>query len=212
MTRFRRTISIVALAWLITLGAGDAAAQQADVAEHFSKSHEAEDNGELSRALNEMLSILRVYPDDYVATLRVGWLRYRLGQFGDSERAYRRAIELEHSSSEARLGLMLPLMEQLRWVEVEQISRALLRMTPGDGTTLMRLAWSQYNQGDFLAASRTYERLRNLVPSDTEVLLGLAWSQIRQSNHEEACPHFERVLELRPGSVRASAGLDLCEG
>ncbi len=210
MNQARHCVPVL-IAILIAMGcAGPARAQRLDVAAHFAQSEAAEQNGEISRALNEMLSILRVRPNDYVATLRAGWFHYKLGQYEEATVAYERATQLAPQSIEARLGLTLPLMAQLEWARVETESQKLLRIAPNESTALGRLAWARYNQANYDKAEKVYKRLHALSPSDTEILLGLAWSQIKQGRTSEACTHFRRVLELRSTSVRASAGLDLC--
>lgn len=85
------------------------------IPELFASSFARERSGDLQRATNDVLQVVRLAPGHYIANLRAGWLLYRSARFEDSERLYRRALELRPRAVEPRVGLLLPLMGTGQW-------------------------------------------------------------------------------------------------
>lgn len=180
------------------------------LAQHFEDSFAAEAKGDYATALNEILTALRMAPKDYVATLRAGWLHYLKQQYEDSVVMYRKAMALAPKAIEPALGLALPLAALGRWKETAEVCKDVLKTAPNDYTALSRLAWAQYNLGDYKAAVKSYGKLHALYPSDVEMMLGLGWAHTKLGDKTEARKMFTRVLQLRSISVRARAGLEAC--
>ena len=72
------------------------------------------------KAIDAMLPVLRAYPEVYTPNLRLGWLYYLDGRYRNSITHYEQAIKAYSASLEARNGLMLPLLAQQKYAEVEQ--------------------------------------------------------------------------------------------
>ena len=208
-----RTGCAVLAVVLMTMGmSASRPAHAADdpVAAHFEASFKAEEEGEIARALNEVLEVLRVHGDDYVANLRAAWLYYRKGQYDDAIVTYRKAITLAPRSVEAHLGLTLPLMAMSRWKETEDICRKVLRPAPANYLALSRLAYAQYNRAAFTEAEASYQKVLSLFPSDLDMMLGLGWTYTKLGRPEQARALFDAVLRIRRTSLGARAGLEAC--
>ena len=212
MARIVGRSGLVGVSLLMALASGVAAqtAVEDPIAVHFEASFKAEEEGEIARALNEVLEVLRLRGDDYVATLRAAWLYYRKGQYDDAIVTYRKAIALARDSIEARLGLTLPLMAMGRWTETEDVCKAVLRTGPANYLALSRLAYAQYNRGAFTEAEASYRKVLALYPSDLDMMLGLGWTYTKLDRPEQARGFFEAVLRIRRTSLGARAGLEAC--
>lgn len=179
------------------------------VASSLRASLQGEERGNYQEALNAALKALRQDPTSYLGNLRAGWLFYQLRQYPESVERYRRAHELAPRSLEPRLGLMLPLMAQRQWKEVEELGLHLLRFAPRNYTLLSRLAFVYFSTGRYSEAEQYYSEALTLFPSENEMKLGLAWTYLRMGRKREATAWFEQVLQLIPESLSARQGLDM---
>jgi len=184
------------------------AGSEATIPDLYASSYSHEHRGSFDLAVNEMLQVLRIAPQDYVACLRAGWLNYQAGRFDDAVVHYRKAVQVAPRAVEARLGLLLPLMANLRWKEAEAVAREVLVTDPGNYLARSRLAWTLYSLGRFKEAETLYTALVEGYPGDFEMRLGLGWTLLKQGRKAEARPHFETVLRVDAHNLRARAGME----
>ena len=170
----------------------------------FQKSRE----GDLRAALNSVYQILQKNPKNYTANLRASWLLYTLKRYDQSERRYRKTVELAPRAIEPRLGLLLPLMAQRKWAQVEEISLNLLKYDPLNYTLNSRLAYVFYVTGRYGEALKYYNKVVVLYPGDLDMQLGMGWTQYKMGNAREASHWFQAVLNVMPTNTSARAGLN----
>ena len=207
------TILLTALSFSLVLLAplAPARADNDRVAELFESSFAHEATGDVGRALNDVLLILRLDAAHYIGTLRAGWLYYSKGRYSDAVKMYDKASELAPKAIEPRLGVMLPLMAAKKWDRAEQVGTAILKGAPRNYLALSRLAYVAFSQGRYKIAAERYQAVLADHPSDLEMMLGLGWTFLKQGRKAEARKMFEMVLSIRRQNVNAKAGLQACK-
>jgi len=191
------------LALLLLTPAAGAADGVPDI---YRQSYSAEARGDYGGAV-QLMERLGPAGGTYVAQLRMGWLLHLAGRYAPSAEAYQRAVALEPSAVEARLGAMLPLMALRRWKDAERMGEEALALAPGDFTAVSRLAWIQYSQAQWARAEALYRRALAGWPASAEMRTGLGWSLLKQGRNKEAREAFEAVLLYAPDQVSAREGL-----
>ncbi len=174
----------------------------------FESSFAHEATGNISRALNDVLQIVRLAPGNYVATLRSAWLYYRKGRYGDAIATYRKARKLAPKAVEPVLGETLPLMAAKRWSDAERAAKLVLKRSPRNYLASSRLAFIYFSQARYGEADAWYTRVLSDYPSDTEMMLGLGWTRLRQGRKAEARRIFNAVLAIRRQNSSARAGVE----
>ena len=198
---------VVATAMLRATGPAAAAGDETKIGELFEASFAYETTYNLDRALNSVLQVLRLAPDDYVANLRAGWLYYSQARYADSIKFYKKAIRIERRAIEPKLGMMLPLMATKAWKEAEVLAKEVLAAAPRNYTAGSRLAFIYFSQGKSKQAQQQYDKVLADFPSDLEMMLGLGWTYVKQGRTKEARAAFERVLRIRPRNINAQSGM-----
>lgn len=146
--------------------------------------------------------------DAELKALRRGWLFYLLGNFNDSIREYRLAIDRNAKSLDARLGVILPLLAQKRWREAEQNAKAALDISPNSYLGLLRLAIAQEGLRDWSGMAKTSSTLVSSYPSDAPAYVYLARANAWLNKREEAIAAYTAVLSRYPGHLEAKAYLE----
>jgi tetratricopeptide (TPR) repeat protein len=176
--------------------------------ELFQKSYEAESKYNYQEALNLLEKIKD--KQSYIYDLRHGWLLYNLGKYDNSATAYRRAIKRERRSTEARLGLMLPLMAARKWEDAKAVGRQVLNAEPGSYLATSRMAYINFNQARYLEAEETYKDVLSKYPGDLDMRAGLGWTVFKQGRYIEARDEFKKVLAVSPNHTVALEGISYC--
>lgn len=164
--------------------------------------------------LAEALAALDRAPDrgGYVTVLRRGWLLYRLGRHVESVDAYANAIAAAPRALEPRLGILLPLLAERRWVDAQKHARAALRLDADNYLATLRLAWASYQLGQYGEAQALYRKLCDLYPADADARSGLGWSLLKLGKRADARAQLEKLLELAPDHALGKEGLRLAAG
>ena len=174
----------------------------------FSLSFQKSREGDLRAALNAVYQILQKEPKNYTANLRASWLLYSLKRYSQSETRYRKTVDIAPRAIEPRLGLLLPLMAQRKWAQVEEIIVNLLKYDPLNYTLNSRFAYVLFVTGRYGAALKYYNKVLVLYPSDLDMQLGMGWTQLKMGNNLEASRWFQAVLNVMPTNTSARAGLN----
>lgn len=190
--------SVVALAPLTAHGS--------DTQTRYRASFQHESQGKYAEALADIDGLAREQRSTYVYQLRRGWLLYLLARYWDSIEAYRAAIKLHPKAVEPRLGLMLPEMALLMWMDVLGTGKAALKLDPHNYLVNSRMAWANYNLGRYKQAEALYRKILIAYPSDVEMRVGLGWSLVKQGRYGTALAEFETVLEFAPDHASAQEG------
>jgi tetratricopeptide (TPR) repeat protein len=207
LRRFIGVLAIVIVSTCLTPGAARADERVADL---YRQSYAAEATGNYTGALDAMESIAgRIGRDDYVATLRVGWLFYLAGRYQDAAISYSRAVQMEPQAIEPKVGIMLPLMAQRRWKDAERYGSEILKTAPGESVVQGRMAYIQFMLGNYEKAAAGYRAVLAAYPANVEMRAGLAWSLLKLSRFQEAKAEFDRVLAVAPDHASAKEGRGL---
>ena len=196
MKRFCTLVIIVCLVFT------SRAQQNADLA--FSKSYVFEYNSEYSKAIAVLTEL---NSESYQVNLRLGWLYYLQKDYVKSEAHYRKAVNSEPSSVEARFGLVLPMSALGNWNNVLAVYLEVLKLDPNNSIANYRTASIFYTRKDYVNATAYIVKVIRLYPFDYDS--NLLYGQILQAQNKtaEAKKHFEKALQYNPQSKEAAEGL-----
>jgi len=150
-------------------------------------------------------------PLSYGINLRLGWLYYNAGQFGESVTHYARAQQLKPYSEEARLGLILPKAAMGQWDEVIDLYNKILEIHPNNTVALYRLGMIYYERKKYDKALPLFQKVVDLYPFDYDGLLMLAWTSYFTGNYNQAKVLFYKVKLYNPGDSSANEGLNFMQ-
>jgi tetratricopeptide (TPR) repeat protein len=197
------------LAMMLTLSLGQATPTDISpkLESAFAKSiayEKQQQNADAIKALTELTG-----PDQssYYTQLRLGWLNYSSAKYTEAETAYKAALQALPKATEAKLGLVLVLLAQLRFADAETLSKEVLAQDPGNYYANLRLAYALRNQLKFDQAETVNKLLLERYPTDVSVLLEAGLVKVGQKNKEAADQIFRRVLLLDADNVIANQQL-----
>ena len=174
----------------------------------WQNSYKLEAAGKYTEAIAAMDQVLANEPDAELKTIRRGWLYYSLGQYNESIREYRLAMDRNGRSIDARLGVILPMLAQKRWREAEQSARAVLDRAPNNYTGLLRLAVAQEGLSDWDGMLKTTTTLTAAYPTDASGFVYLARANVGLNRRAGAIAAYNAVLSRYPGHLEATAYLE----
>jgi tetratricopeptide (TPR) repeat protein len=186
------------------------AQENSGVIAHFNKSLSYESQGKLTEALSEMeaAAALPEAKDDYLVTVRLGWVNYLNHNYDASKQYYRDAFRTSKQKSvEALLGLTLPLAATQDWTEVEATYLKALAVDPSNYTANVKLGEIYLSRGDYADAEKYTGRALDLFPGEYEANLYFGWSAYWSGSKGRARIAFEHALMLSPGDTSATNGL-----
>jgi len=173
----------------------------------FQESYDQEAVGKNQEALSALDRLSAEQNGSYVALLRKGWLRYRLGKHAPAIEAYAKAIALTPKAVEPRLGILLPLLATKQWAGLEKHARDLLKLDPESYLGTLRLAFALYNESKLVEARALYQKVVDAYPSDPEARAGLGWALLKLHKNKAAAEAFRAVLDFAPKNALAQQGL-----
>lgn len=160
---------------------------------------------------------LAAHPSDARALFDAGYVADAQGRLDDAASLYRRAVEADPKSFEARLSLGLLLARQGKLDEAKPELQAATQLDPGQaGTALKARAWRALAQidkpgpdkpGDSAQASNDLLEALKLTPetpADTLLAANLAESA---GQYDAAAAAYRRLLNSDPNSFEAQTGL-----
>ncbi len=160
------------------------------------------DVGRIEDAI-EHLRLATVLRDDAAAfhSLAVALRRQHLDD--EAAAAYRRAIELDPTLSEAHVGLADLLEAGGESEAAAQSLRTAASLMPSDGLGSVYLARALMIEGDFVTAEAKLREAAALDPTDDEVIRNLGHTLARLGRFAEAADMFERVLAVNQRNCSA---------
>lgn len=163
----------------------------------FSKSYSFEYEQEYGKAIT---ALLEVKTESYQQHLRLGWLYYLNKDYQKSESHYRKAVQLEGLSVEARFGLALPLSALGNYNQVLEVYQQILAIDPQNSIANYRTASIYYNRKDMTKAAACVLKVIKMYPFDYDS--NLLYGRILQSQGKttEARKYFEKALQYNPQS------------
>jgi tetratricopeptide (TPR) repeat protein len=170
----------------------------------FSKSYTYEYDTKYDKAI-EALQVIQ--PKSYQVNLRLGWLYYLKKEYAKSESFYRKAIEMEPQSIEAKYGLVLPLAANSSWNSVLLLYLEIVKIDPLNSTANYRIASIYYTRKQYELASTYLSKLLKLYPFDYDINLLAGKIAAAQGKIADAKKYFTRALEYNPQSEEAQKAL-----
>lgn len=173
----------------------------------WSESYRLEATGDYVAALRALEPVTAANPSHELAVLRTAWLHYLSGDYNDSIRQYRRALEINPDSLEAALGVSLPLLAQRRWREAAAAADQVLAVAPWNYYAHLRLFAAEEGLQQWQTLARHAGEVATRFPSDPTVLVYLARARAWQGNEAAARAAYAQVLERLPEHEEATAYL-----
>ncbi len=180
-----------------------------EIIQAFKTSYSLEKSGSYKKAAD---ALKKVYSNDsYEINLRLGWLEYNAGLFGESASHYQKALNLKPFSEEAKFGLIYPKYAQGKMTEVIALYKKILKINPSNTTANYRLGLIYFGKKDYVNAASCFNKVVNLYPFDYDGLLMLAWSDYYLGKKNQAKLLFNKVLMTNPSDKSAKDGLKLLQ-
>jgi tetratricopeptide (TPR) repeat protein len=153
----------------VALNAEPAKIGESEIRECYYKSYRYEKARNYPDAIKSLLLVQQSYPNGYTVNLRLGWLNYLQGNFTGSEANYRTAIKLAPASIEPKLGMLLPLQAQGRYLQMESLARQVLEKDAFNFYGCLRLSTSLRMQKKYELAMEVLSRVRSMYPADPQL-------------------------------------------
>ena len=179
-------------------------AQSIDTAA-FSKSYMYEYNKQYVKAVEAIMGNYNA--NSYEHNLRLGWLEYLNGDYTKSQNYYNKAIGMEPSSVEARMGLLYPLAAMGNWDQVITVYNDILKQDPNNSTANYRLSSIYYTRKEFDKAMTHAAAVLKLYPFDYDSNMLAGRIAVAQGKIAEAKKYFTKALNYSPTSVEAKEAL-----
>lgn len=150
------------------------------------------------------LSVLKnISSKNELVTLRRGWLNYLKGAHSESISHYKKAIQNNANSLDARLGIILPLLQQQRWREAAQNANKVLEIAPWNYYAHVRLMVTEEALKKWSELAKHANAIHQKYPSDSTVLIYLARANHKLGNKKAAQDAYKKVIELIPDNFEA---------
>lgn len=199
---------VVGLALLLS---GISVAQAEDsIQDLWTASLKAEQNNDLSEALELHERILPMVGRSYAAYLREGWLLYSSGGYKQALVYYEKASGISSGALSPLYGAMNSHVALNNTDKAVRVAKAILVIDELNYTANLQLASLYYQAEKFSLAASYYRKLNRLYPEDLAVVSGLAWSYLEQGEARQAKPFFETILMISPDYAYAERGLEIC--
>jgi Flp pilus assembly protein TadD len=156
------------------------------------------DRAEYAEAVEELRSATQLMPTNALAFNYLGLALHHAGQSAEAERAYLRALALDHDLSEIHydLGcLWLSQSNRLDQAKYELTAYTLRRPTVAEGW--LKLGQAQLRARELTAAEHSLEEAVRLEPHNPETLTELGVLRYQRRRPNEAAPLFAKALQER---------------
>jgi tetratricopeptide (TPR) repeat protein len=194
---------------LIGLAINTQAQNNSDLQNAFSESYVHENAKDYNAAIQDLGGY---YLDtSYEINVRLGWLYYYAGDYSNSIKHYKIAIELMPYSIEAKLGYALPQSAMGNWNEIVRIYQEILKTDPQNSVANYRLGAIYYARADYEIAFNYTEKVVNMYPYDFDSVVLLAWINLKREDYRKAKILFNKSLLIKPDNVTALEGLKLIQ-
>ncbi|THB65662.1 MAG: hypothetical protein D6B27_08090 [Gammaproteobacteria bacterium] len=177
-----------------------AAAEKADI---WSESYKYEAAGKYSEAAALIEKNLNTVSDKEFANIRFAWLSYMLGNYDDSIRYYRKALSINSSSIDARLGITLPYLAKQECAKVTRYAGQVIEASPWNYTAHVRLMMCEQSRKQWATLKDHAQRISSRYPTDATILVYLARSYANLGKTDEAKKNYKRILIRYPGHIEA---------
>ncbi|HHO58917.1 MAG TPA: tetratricopeptide repeat protein [Thiotrichales bacterium] len=167
----------------------------------WQKSYALQAKGDYAGAAN-VLKAASTAGDEF-SVLRLAYLSYLQGNYGDAIDRYQQAIDMNPESIDARLGITLPLMAQKRWKQVKHYCMQVLRQSHWHYTAHVRLMIAEEGLRNWADLASHASQLARVYPSDATALVYLARAHAWQGDTAAALTAYKQVLKRIPAHIEA---------
>ena len=122
----------------------------------FKQSYLEETNLKYSKAIEVLTPFIA--SNSYEINIRMAWLNYSNAKFKEACEFYKKAIQLESKSVDAKFGYIYALAALEKWDLVIEQYKAILMIDPAHALANYNLALLYFNRNDF---KNKYENTRN---------------------------------------------------
>ncbi|MBU0560853.1 MAG: tetratricopeptide repeat protein [Bacteroidetes bacterium] len=175
----------------------------------FSESISYEEIGNYNKAFEIINSYYKKDSDDYLTTLRLGWLKYLQKDYNESIKYYNKAVKLSSESIESLLGITYPYSALNKWDEIKAVYKKILKKDEYNYTANLNLGQIYLNTQDYLNARSYLENVYNNYPSDLSANVYLGWTYYYLGNKTKANYLFTNALISDKTNSSAIEGLNL---
>ena len=198
------------LAESATLSGAQSSAATSDVKilAAIGESSQAEGKGDYKAAIGALDKQLHAHTKDYLLNLRLGWLYYLNRDYAKSVQYYQMAVTAAPRSIEAKLGLLLPLLAQENYRQVELRAEGLLQHDRRNYYGSLRLAVALRLQKKYAAADKIVQHMLTAYPADVYWLSESGLLNLAEENKSAAKEAFADVLSLDPDNAMAKDALE----
>jgi tetratricopeptide (TPR) repeat protein len=168
----------------------------------FTKSFVYEYESQYTKAIKPLLEL---NSEAYEIVLRCGWLYYQNKDYKNAEHYYRKALQQEPSSIEARFGLVLPLSALNNWSAVLAIYLEITKLDPFNSIANYRIASIYFARKEYAQALVYVQKVTRLYPFDFDSNLLCGKILTEQKRLSEARLYLLRAVEYNPQSEEAVA-------
>ncbi len=169
----------------------------------WKKSYGLEKQGKYAQAAEAIEPMAKAGKDEY-AVLRYAYLLYKQGRYNDSFDYYRKAMEMNRDSLDARLGITLPLLAQKRWRQVAVYTRQVLVKAEWNHTAHVRLMTAEEGMRKWHTLGRHAQEVTRVYPSDPMLWVYLARARAWMGDVKSAKAAYEKVLIREPDNEEAA--------
>ena len=151
-------LRLLLLPYLVAAALASDTSGPAQLGQLWTDSTTAEASKDYTAALRSMQAFKEKGGDGFLASLRIGWLKYQSGQYNQAESAYARAQALKPTSLNAALGLLNAVQAQLDPRKTALAAEGVLKVQSTNYRAMMALAGLSFAQKDYRKAAAAYDR------------------------------------------------------
>ena len=155
-------------------------------------------------SMSQFERAIREYPNFYEAYTHIGIAQTSLGNNGDAEKAFRKAIELsEGKYADAYAGLAVNLSNTKRFAEAEAACRKLIELSPNDWRGHGELARALYGMKRYQEAEAPANLAAKLAPDNPTLQLMRSSIHLELKNLPAMLEDLDAYLKLVPTGAEA---------
>ena len=156
------------------------------------------DQGKNAEAVEKLKNAASLLNTNARAWNYLGLAYHQTGQGAEAEKAYQRALALNHDLTEAHYNLGCLWLEQNR---IEAAKTELLAYTLRRGSSvegLLKLGAIQLRAREPMAAEKSFNDALHLSPENPQALNGLGLARVQRQRAAEGAQFFNRALKRQP--------------
>lgn len=142
---------------------------------------------------------------NYELQFDLGGVYYDMGSLMMAEKCYRKAVELNPSSTKGLVNLGVVLNEMGKSEEAIEAYQKALKIDPNDVKAICNLGLAYYGVGHYSDALDQYKTALKIDPNSLEAHYNLGVAFADAQIYREALDEWNKVVELGPDSDAAKA-------